>query len=141
MSDQYEDIINLPHHVSKTRQQMSMQQRAAHFSPFAALSGHADAIREVSRRKERWTAPDEEEAKLLDRKMLYLRDRLWEGIEVTFIYFEPESEKETGYYRSVTGFVRKIDLFNRWVIMENGQKISIDYIKDMQGETFDEVTE
>ena len=45
----YDDIIDLPHHVSRTHPQMPLADRAAQFAPFAALTGHADAIRETER--------------------------------------------------------------------------------------------
>ena len=50
MSENYDDIINLPHHVSEKHPQMAMIDRAAQFSPFAALPGHGEAIHKAARR-------------------------------------------------------------------------------------------
>ena len=50
MSDKYEDIINLPHHVSKRHRQMPLAERAAQFAPFAALEGHAAAVSSTAQR-------------------------------------------------------------------------------------------
>lgn len=72
--DPYEDIINLPHHVSPKRPQMSMQDRAAQFSPFAALTGYEDAIKETGRLTDVKIELSDEDRELLDQKQQYLQE-------------------------------------------------------------------
>ena len=87
MSDQYDDIINLPHHVSATRPQMSMQDRAAQFSPFAALTGYDAAIKETGRLTDDKIIMDEEGLNILNMKFQILIDNLFEEPEITITYF------------------------------------------------------
>jgi hypothetical protein len=132
----YEDIIHLPHHVSSTRPQMPMQDRAAQFSPFAALTGFDAAIKEARRLTEEKIELDEEALNLLNRKLQMLVDRLDEQPEVRLTYFKPDEKKSGGAYMTVTGKVKKVDDFKRWIVMQNGVKIPMDDILDMESELF-----
>lgn len=132
----YEDIIHLPHHVSSTRPQMPMQDRAAQFSPFAALTGFDTAIKEARRLTEEKIELDEEALNLLNRKLQMLVDRLDEQPEVRLTYFKPDEKKSGGAYMTVTGKVKKVDDFKRWIVMQNGVKIPMDDILDMESELF-----
>lgn len=105
--EKYEDIINLPHHVSKTRPQMSMQDRAAQFSPFAALTGYDAAIKETGRLTVRKVEMDEEALHILNMKFQILVDSMDVRPEVTFTYFEPDKHKAGGAYVEVTGMVKR----------------------------------
>ena len=98
MSGQYEDIINLPHHVSATRPQMSMLDRAAQFSPFAALTGYDAAIKETGRLTDEKIEMDEEALNILNMKFQILVDSLDDEPEVTFTYFKPDERKAGGAY-------------------------------------------
>ena len=98
MSGQYEDIINLPHHVSATRPQMSMIDRAAQFSPFAALTGYDAAIKETGRLTDEKIEMDEEALNILNMKFQILVDSLDDEPEVTFTYFKPDERKAGGAY-------------------------------------------
>ena len=100
MSGQYEDIINLPHHVSATRPQMSMLDRAAQFSPFAALTGYDAAIKETGRLTDEKIEMDEEALNILNMKFQILVDSLDDEPEVTFTYFKPDERKAGGAYIS-----------------------------------------
>ena len=111
--DPYEDIISLPHHVSPNRAPMSMQDRAAQFSPFAALTGYEDAIQETGRQTEGKIEVDEEALSSLNMKFQFLIDRMEDMPEVTLTYFKPDERKAGGAYVEVTGSVRKIDDFGR----------------------------
>ena len=86
MKDQYDDIINLPHHVSKTRPQMSMVDRAAQFSPFAALTGYDAAIKETGRLTDEKVNLSEEEKEALDRKQQILMEWLGDHPALTICY-------------------------------------------------------
>ena len=126
MSGPYEDIITLPHHISATRPQMSMIDRAAQFSPFAALTGYDAAIKETGRLTEEKIELDEEALNNLNMKFQILVDSLGDEPEVTFAYFKPDERKAGGAYIEVTGTVKKIDGFERLIVMQNGTKIPMD---------------
>lgn len=134
--DPYEDIISLPHHVSPKRAPMSMQDRAAQFSPFAALTGYEDAIQETERQTEGKIEVDEEALSSLNMKFQFLIDRMEDMPEVTLTYFKPDERKAGGAYVEVTGSVRKIDDFGRLIVMRNGAKIPMDDILSIEGEIF-----
>ena len=126
----YADIINLPHHVSATRPQMSMMDRAAQFSPFAALTGYDAAIKETGRLTDEKIEMDEEALNILNMKFQILVDSLDEEPEVTFTYFKPDERKAGGAYLTASGVVKKIDDFERMIVMRNGTKIPMDDVLD-----------
>ena len=134
--EKYEDIINLPHHVSVTRPQMSMLDRAAQFSPFAALTGYDAAIKETGRLTDEKIEMDEEALNILNMKFQILVDTLDEEPEVTFAYFKPDERKVGGAYIEVTGTVKKVDDFERLIVMQNGTKMPMDDIVNIEGEIF-----
>ena len=101
MNNRYDEIINLPHHVSKTRPQMPMSDRAAQFTPFAALTGYDAAIKETGRLTDERIELDEEALTALDRKYQLLMDTLDDAPEVTIIYFQPDERKAGGQYLSL----------------------------------------
>lgn len=136
MKDLYEDIINLPHHVSKTRPQMSMIDRAAQFSPFAALTGYDAAIKETGRLTDEKIEMDEEALSILNMKFQLLVDSLADEPEITFTYFKPDERKAGGAYIDVTGKVKKVDDFERLIVMQNGTKMPMDDILNIEGEIF-----
>ena len=136
MSDQYDDIINLPHHVSKTRPQMSMLDRAAQFSPFAALTGHDAAIKETGRLTDEKVDLGEEEKEVLDRKQLFLIEKLSERPALTVTYFVPDEKKAGGAYVTRSGNLKKIDAFERWMQLADGTKIPLDDILEIESELF-----
>ena len=136
MSDQYDDIINLPHHVSATRPQMSMMDRAAQFSPFAALTGYDAAIKETGRLTDDKIIMDEEGLNILNMKFQILIDNLFEEPEITITYFKPDERKSGGTYIEVTGTVKKFDEFERQIMMQDGTKIPMDDVLDVEGELF-----
>lgn len=134
--EKYKDIINLPHHVSSTRPQMSMMDRAAQFSPFAALTGYDAAIKETGRLTEDKIEMDEESFNMLNLKLQILRDRIDEEPEVTFVYFKPDDLKAGGAYLRQTGIVKKIQEFERQIVLVNGGVIPMDEVQDIEGEIF-----
>ena len=132
----YDDIINLPHHVSATRPRMSMIDRAAQFSPFAALTGYDAAIKETGRLTERRIELTEDSRAALDRKQQLLVDNLADHPEVSVTYFVPDERKAGGAYITVTGRVKKVDDYQRLLILTDGTKIPLDEILDMESELF-----
>jgi len=128
----YSDIFHLPHHISSTRPQMSMIDRAAQFSPFAALTGYDAAIKETGRLTDEKIELDEEALNILNMKFQILIDSLDDEPEVTFTYFKPDERKSGGAYLSTTDRVKKIDDFERLVITNDGLTIPMDDIVDIE---------
>ena len=139
MKDIYEDIINLPHHVSKTRPQMSMMDRAAQFSPFAALTGYDAAIKETGRLTEERLEIGAEAKAVLDRKQQYLLEVIADKPEITVTYFMPDERKSGGSYVTVTGKLKRLDDVERMLILTDGKKILLDDIADLESELFPDV--
>ena len=139
MNDRYDDIIHLPHHVSKTRPQMSMMDRAAQFSPFAALTGYDAAIKETGRLTDEKIELGEETKAVLDRKQRYLSDMISVQPEITVTYFLPDERKSGGTYLSVTGKLKRIDEYERMMILTDGKKIPLDDIMEIESNLFCEL--
>lgn len=124
----YDDIIDLPHHVSQKHPQMSMLNRAAQFSPFAALTGYDAAIRESVRRTERKIELGEDAKAELSEKLRYLRDVEAEHPVAMFTYFVPDDRKEGGKYITLTAQVKRIDEFGQVILLADGSSIPIDAV-------------
>lgn len=121
----YEDIINLPHYVSKKRPQMSLYDRAAQFSPFAALVGFDDEIEETNRQVEQFAELDENYLQELDEKLRYIQEHLDEHPLVEITYFVPDEVKSGGSYKNVQGRVKKIDVDKQLICIEDKTQIDI----------------
>lgn len=131
MQNNYDDIIDLPHHVSATRPQMSMIDRAAQFSPFAALTGYDAAIKETARLTDQKIDLDDYEKEEINDKIQLITEHLGEDFEVVITYFQPDSRKAGGAYVDAVGIVKKIDEYDRVIILQDGKKIPIDDILDI----------
>ena len=131
MTGQYDDIIHLPHHRSKRRSHMSLQDRAAQFSPFAALTGFDSAIEETGRLTDSRVELEEYGRSILDRKLAFLLDHIQDQPQVSVTYFCPDTRKSGGTYREVSGRVRKIDLYRQIITMTDGREIAVDEIVDI----------
>ena len=132
MNNRYNEIINLPHHVSTTRPQMPLSDRAAQFAPFAALTGYDSAIKETGRLTDERIELDEEALAALDRKYQLLMDTLDDAPEVTITYFQPDERKAGGQYVSATGTVKKVDTFGRRILLQDGTRIPLDSVYDLR---------
>ena len=132
MNNRYDEIMGLPHHVSKTHPQMPMSDRAAQFAPFAALTGYDSAIKETGRLTGERIELDEEALTALDRKYQLLMDTLDDAPEVTIIYFQPDERKAGGQYVSATGTVKKVDTFGRRILLQDGTRIPLDSVYDLR---------
>ena len=135
-SSKYKDIINMPHHQSRKRPHMSMIDRAAQFSPFAALTGHNDAIIETARLTDRQIEIDEGTKSILNEKIQMLSDYLTEKPTVTITHFEPDIKKIGGSYLNTTGIIKRIDDFKREIIFTDGTIILIDHIYEIESDLF-----
>ena len=125
----YDDIIDLPHPTSAKHPRMPMADRAAQFSPFAALVGHGAAIRETARLTDRKIELTEEEKAVLDEKLCLLLDT---GGEAVFTYFLPDEKKNGGAYVTAVGSIKKLDLLKRRVVLTGGAVIPLEDISEIE---------
>ncbi|SHO52445.1 hypothetical protein [Anaerocolumna xylanovorans] len=137
MTKTYEDIINLPHHVSATRPHMTAIDRAAQFSPFAALTGYDAAIKETARLTDERVKLDEYMKDVLSERLQIIADRIKEHPEIVITYFQPDAKKNGGAYVTAAGTAKKIDLYERVVVMTDGTAILIDEIISIDGQIFE----
>ena len=128
----YDDIINLPHHVSATRPHMPMIDRAAQFMPFRALSGYEDAVQETARLTDEKIELTEDEKAILDMRLQKLADEISSQPKVTLTYFRPDKKKAGGAYLTVTGQLKKIDDYEGALILMGGERILIEDILEIQ---------
>lgn len=136
MSGRYDDILFLPHPTSNKHPRMSLQERAAQFSPFAALTGHQAVLREAARQTQERRLLDEYEQDALARKLALLREHLAEEPEVQLFYFKEDARKEGGEYVRQEGRVKKLDLFRRALVMADGTRVPLDDLFGMEGALF-----
>ncbi|MCR5076987.1 MAG: hypothetical protein K6A82_02995 [Prevotella sp.] len=136
MTDGYDDIIRLPHHVSRHHPQMSLYSRAAQFAPFAALTGYEAAISETARSTRPKVELMEDGYELLDRKFALLRQHLEEHPLVSLTCFQADKHKPGGDYLALSGIVRDIRIDRRVMVMENGKLIPLDSIVELDGDVF-----
>ena len=132
----YDDMIHLPHHVSKNHPQMSLLNRAAQFSPFAALTGHDDAIRETARLTESFIELNEDKKAQLNEQLQLIRENLEQKPECEVEYFKPDEKKEGGTYVTICGQIKKIDEYRHRIIFVDGTVLPIEHIFTIRGELF-----
>ncbi len=131
MSMDYSDIIGLPHHTSKTHPRMTILQRAAQFSPFAALKGFDEEIDETARTTEAWRELGEDELQALDEQLAHLKGMLGERPQVAVTYFRPDEKKTGGAYVHYTGHLKAIDEQARRLTFAEGEQILFDSIVEI----------
>ena len=136
MSGPYDDIINLPHPTSKRHPRMPIRDRAAIFSPFAALSGHGAAIAETARLTEQKIELDEDTKAVLDLKQQILADKIDEWPEVSVVWFRPDEKKDGGQYITTTGYLKKIDNIERVLRLADGTTIPLDNVLELRSDCF-----
>lgn len=124
----YDDIINLEHHVSKTHKQMSIEERSAQFAPFAALTGYEDEVKETERITERMIEITEDIRNILDEKIRLIQNKIAEQPNVTITYFVPDINKQGGKYQTINGIIKKIDNYEKKLILASNTEI---FIKDI----------
>lgn len=132
----YDDIINLPHHVSKKHPQMSLYARSAQFAPFAALTGYEEAIKETARETSARIEIDEEMKSVLDSKLQILLEKISLKPELSITYFIPDFSKDGGQYVTTEGIIKKIDMYNQYIYLEDSTEIPINEIIDISGDVF-----
>ena len=127
----YDDIIHLPHHRSVRRPHMTLHDRAAQFAPFAALTGHEEAIEETARLTDSEIVLDETAIAAINAKLYEISQRLSEKPVVSITYFCLDTHKEGGAYLTDVGFIRKIDKEEKVLFMDSGIRIPMDRIVEL----------
>ena len=136
MSGKYDDILYLPHPTSVRHPRMPISERAAIFSPFAALTGHAGAIAETARLTDQKMELDEDTKAELDRRQAVLMEHIAEQPEVTVTWFQPDERKDGGAYFTTTGRLKKINEMNRVLILLDGTSIPLEDVADLESNCF-----
>ena len=138
MTGPYNDIIHLPHPTSAKHLRMPIQDRAAIFSPFAALSGHSAAIAETARLTDRRMELDEDTKMELDLKQQVLNNITEEHPEITVTWFRPDERKEGGTYVTTAGRLKRIDEVERALVLTDGTAIPLADVVGIEGNCFRE---
>lgn len=132
----YEDMLHLPHHVSAVHPRMPMIDRAAQFSPFAALTGYDAAILEAARLTEERIELDESRKAVLSAALAIVREHIAERPEITITYFKADERKSGGAYVTASGLIKKIDEVDSSLTLHSGEKIPIEDILDLESALF-----
>lgn len=132
----YDDIINMPHHISHKRPRMSNYDRAAQFSPFAALTGYDAAVKETERLTDQKLELTDDEKIALNEKLQIIIENIDNTPNVTLTYFEPDKRKAGGKYVTKSGKVKEIDSYIGAVVFEDRTKVDINAIKDISSQLF-----
>lgn len=135
MSGPYDDIIRLPHPTSAKHPRMPLADRAAQFSPFAALSGHSAALAETARLTDRQIELSDDDKAVLDQKQRILLEHIKEHPEISVTWFRPDEKKDGGQYITTTGRLKRIDEFNQVLLLAGDIKIPLIYVVDLSSET------
>ena len=132
----YDDIIDLPHHVSTTRPRMTNMDRAAQFSLFAAVVGYDAAVKETARLTDARIEMDENSKTILNEKLQMILEHSDRNPEIMITYFVQDSKKAGGAYVSTTGILKKVDAYEQVLVMRDGTRITLSDIFEIEGELF-----
>lgn len=134
----YEDMLLLNHPEPYGHPRMPEEDRAAQFSPFAALTGYEEVVKETARVTDARRLREEDEEEALNRKLQLLAIRLPERPQIQAEYFVPDQRKEGGAFEQIEGRAWKISRSRRRIVLENGREIPIDELTSLSGELFDQ---
>lgn len=132
----YADIINLPHHELTTRQRMPLINRAASFSPFAALTGYDEAVKETARQTSKRIELDEGTKEILNDKLRIAVEKADEQPEITITYFLSDKKKDGGAYLTIKAVIKRIDEYEKLVVFTDKTTLPIDDIYEIDGEIY-----
>lgn len=132
----YDEIINLPHHVSRTRKPMTLYNRASQFAPFAALTGHDDAIAETARLTLGKVELSLDEQTKLSRRLKHMLEH---SAEVSVTYFISDSRKKGGAYVNHIGLIKRIDEYDNTLVFTDGKVIPLDDIYNIDSEILNDI--
>lgn len=133
-TSKYNDMIDLPHHVSERHPQMDRLSRAAQFIPFAALSGYDDAIEEESRQTDERIELTEERIADINRKLFALMNDVNKHPAVRISYFEADQRKPGGAYHTVAGVIKKMFISEKIILLNNDLAIPFSDITEIEPE-------
>ena len=131
-NNKYEDIINLPHHVSTRHPQMTLEERSAQFAPFAALTGFEDCVEETARLTDEKIDISEDANELLNEKIKNIIKKIEKNPIIKLTYFIPDNRKSGGKYVTMEEKIKKIDEINQELIFINGTKIKLYNVIDIE---------
>lgn len=134
MTQSYDDIIHHAYPVPTKRARMSAADRAAQFSPFAALTGYDDAITETERLTQRKVQLDPSVKDELNRKIHFLSERITQHPQITITYYLRDPYKVGGAYFTKTGYLKKIDHYQHFLLYSDGTSILMDDIFSISGD-------
>lgn len=137
MKKDFSDIIHMERPQSK-HPKMSIYDRSAQFSPFAALTGHDNAIQETARLTEKRRILDKEQIQTLNNQLNFLISHLSNKFTITITYFQEDKLKDGGKYISQTSHIIKIDTFNRFLLLDTGEKIYFKNLYRIEGDCFEQ---
>ena len=132
MRDQYEDIIHLPHPVSKRHPRMPQSDRAAQFSPFAALTGYEAVIAETARLTEKRPELTESRRAELNEELMQIMERQNQHPYVSATWFREDARKAGGAYVTASGRVKKLDCYEKVLILEDGSRIPMEELMELE---------
>lgn len=127
----YKDILYLEHHTSLNHPRMSLINRAGQFSPFSALTGYDDKVKETARYTDSEIYLDEEKEEIIRNKLNIIEENIKNNMEITITYFVKDKRKSGGEFKTISGIVKKIDTFKNEIIFTDKNKISLDNIIDI----------
>lgn len=139
-SHRYDDIMHLPHPEPIKHSRMTRLNRAAQFSPFAALTGYEDAVKETARLTSRKIELNEDSIDKLNSQLCYIQEHISENIEVSITYFQPDKKKAGGVYLEAKGIVKKIDEYEKTLVFKDGNRIPLVDIVEIRCELLEEQT-
>lgn len=132
MSGKYDDIINLEHHISSKHKRMTIKERAAQFAPFSALTGYSDAIKETARITDEKIELDENQKKIINSKLQIIKNKIDLKPTISLVCFKQDKKKQGGSYITIKGTIKKIDIQNQKIIMDDNKKIDINDLIDIK---------
>ena len=137
MNKNYDDIINLPNHISLKHPRMSIEARSAQFAPFAALTGYNDAVKETERLTDKRIEIDDNLKQILNNKLNYILENIDKKTLIIITYFIPDNKKDGGKYIEKTGIIKKVDIINQYIYLYDKTKIPIKEIINITGDIFE----
>ena len=136
MRGKYDDMLHLPHPTSVRHPRIPISERAAIFSPFAALTGHAGAIAETARLTDQKMELDEDTKAELDRRQAVLMEHLAEQPEITVTWFQPDERKDGGAYLTATSRLKKFRELERILVLADGTEIPMEDVVALESGIF-----
>ena len=138
MKNPYEDMLLLSPPVSQKHPKMSMLQRAAQFSPFAALTGYEEAVEETARHTDEKAELSEYQIAVINNKLNVALEKKDQNPVLNITFFKPDTRKQGGDYITISGVIKKVDEITHDIVLKNGFQIPVNLIYDISGEIFEQ---